>query len=75
MYDVGPRLFGRMLKSESSQLRGRELGIPDRKPDLPLNSNFLSLGYRYKSETFITYLFPTSPHPGLGAGYEVFSRE
>ena len=50
-----------MLKSEPGQLRGRELGIPDREPDLPLNSNFLSLGYRYKSENYITYIFPTSP--------------
>jgi hypothetical protein len=61
MYDIDPRLFGRMLKSEAGQLRGRELGIPDREPDLPLNSNFLSLGYRYKPENFITYMFPTSP--------------
>ena len=61
MYDVDPRLYGRMLKSEAGQLRGRELGIPDHEPDLPLNSNFLSLGYRYKSENFITYLLPTSP--------------
>lgn len=61
VYDVDPILYGRMLKSEPGQLRGRELGIPDREPDLPLNSNFLSLGYRYKPENFITYLFPTSP--------------
>jgi hypothetical protein len=61
MYDVDPRLYGRMLKSEPGQLRGRELGIPHKEPDLPLNSNFLSLGYRYRPENFIPYLFPTSP--------------
>jgi hypothetical protein len=60
-YDIEPRLFGRMLKAEPGQLRGREMGIPDREPDLPLNSNFLSLGYRYKPEDFVTYRFPSSP--------------
>jgi hypothetical protein len=61
IYDIDPRLYGRMLKSEPGQLRGRELGIPNGEPDLPLNSNFLSLGYRYRPENFIPYLFPTSP--------------